>query len=264
MARSRTTDEQGASRRTPAARRARAAVLAAIAAVSLLPTLAGAVADDPGPSRGVRELRHIVDGAGITADTTSLVVATTPLGPATEAERLDSVVFLGDSITHNAEAELVRVGTGRADAVDVVATSGIMTREQIDAAREVASRGPSVVVVNLGTNDAVCALQNLVSEASCRHAPFDLEDMRLDLRTVAETFDPDACLVGVEPTFATEAGDEWRSMVDEGAADGLVGWGPQSRALGDDVLLDGIGHLTETGNRLYADIVWEAIERTCR
>ena len=262
MVRTSTTDEERTAGGTRRVRRVRAAVLAAIAAGSLLPTLAGAAADDPGPSRAVRELRGIVDGTGITADATSLVVATTPWGPSTDAPH-DTVVFLGDSITHNAEAELERAGTGKADDVEVVATSGIMTREQLDAAREVASGGPSVVVVNLGTNDAVCALENVVAEAPCRYAPFDLDDMRLDLRTVAEAFDPDTCVVGVEPTFADAAGEEWRSMLAAGTADGVVAWGPVSRAFGDEVLSDSIGHLTEAGDQLYAEVVWDAVERTC-
>lgn len=260
MVRSTTTDQEPGGGRT---RRVRAVVLAAVAAASLLPTLAGAAAGDPGPSRALRELRAIVDGAGITADATSLVVATTPWGPSTAAASHDTVVFLGDSITHNAEAELQRAGTGAADDVEVVATSGIMTREQLDAAREVASGGPSVVVVNLGTNDAVCALENVVAEVPCRYAPFDLDDMRLDLRTVAEAFDPATCVVGVEPTFADAAGAEWRSMVAAGTADGVVSWGPLSRAFGDEVLSDSIGHLTDAGDRLYAEVVWDAVERTC-
>jgi hypothetical protein len=69
--------------------------------------------------------------------------------------------------------------------------------------------------------------------------------------------------VGVEPTFADVAGDEWRSMVAEGTADGVVVWGPLSRAFGDEVLSDSIGHLTDAGNQLYADVVWDAIEQTC-
>jgi len=254
----------GNTRRARPARRVRAVVLAAIAAGSLVPTIAAAAAGDPGPSRGVRELRHLVDGAGIMADTTSLVVTTTRWGPATGSERHDTVVFLGDSITRNAEAELERAGAGKATDVEVVATSGIMTREQLDAARDIASGTPSVVVVNLGTNDAVCALENIVSEEPCRYAPFDLDAMRLDLRTVAEPFDLDVCVVGVEPTFADVAGDEWQSMIAEGTADGVVAWGPLSRVFGDEVLLDSIGHLTEAGNRLYADVVWDAIEQTCR
>lgn len=173
------------------------------------------------------------------------------------------VAFLGDSITHNAEADLERVGSGKADVVEVVATPGIMTREQLAAAAEVASRRPAVVVVNLGTNDAVCSLENDFLEVPCRHPDFEIRDMRNELRAMAELFDESTCVVGVEPTFATEAGDEWRLMVDDGTADGVVAWGPQSRELGDAVLLDGIGHLTATGNQLYAHVLWDAIGTIC-
>lgn len=176
---------------------------------------------------------------------------------------VDRVSFLGDSITHNAEADLVEVGAGKAGDVEVVATPGIMTREQLDAAAEVASHRPSVVVINLGTNDAVCSLENDFLEVPCRHPQFEIRDMRDDLRAMAELFDDPTCVVGVEPTFATEAGDEWRLMVDDGTADGVVAWGPQSRELGEAVLLDGIGHLTATGNQLYAHVLWDAVGTIC-
>lgn len=178
-------------------------------------------------------------------------------------EPIDRVAFLGDSITHNAEADLVEVGAGKARDVEVVATPGIMTREQLDAAVDVASGQPSVVVINLGTNDAVCSLENDFLEVPCRHPEFEMRDMRDDLRATAEVFDEATCVVGVEPTFATEAGDEWRLMVDDGTADGVVAWGPQSRELGEAVLLDGIGHLTATGNQLYAHVLWDAVGAIC-
>lgn len=178
-------------------------------------------------------------------------------------DELGTVAFLGDSITHNAEADLTRVGSGTAGAIDVVATPGIMTREQLAAAADVAAQRPSVVVINLGTNDAVCSLENDFLEVPCRHPQFEILDMRSDLRTMAELFPEDTCVVGVEPTFAVEAGDEWRLMVEDGIADGVVEWGPQSRELGDTVLLDGIGHLTASGNQLYADVLWEAVDTIC-
>jgi hypothetical protein len=217
------------------------------------------------PTRGRAPLLGLVLGlvllaacAGPTrvADVDAGAPGSTVVGPPTLA-------LLGDSISEQSSEELSAAAARHGLRARVDATAGFMTREKQEGAAAVAADHPTIAVMALGTNDAVCMLTNTLFAGSCRYPGFTTADMDADLGTMAETLDSSgACVVGVNAFFGEEVGARLDTLLADGVLDGIVDW--RSIVTTDESLrADGIGHLTARGEQVYAETVVTEALRIC-
>jgi len=105
---------------------------------------------------------------------------------------LPRLQFLGDSITVLSASQLHERFDDRY-VVDIDAFVGVTTTGMLEAARVAATASPSIVVVNLGTNDVGCERREL----SCV-GPYSPARTEADLRAIAGAFPPPACVIFVD------------------------------------------------------------------
>ena len=176
-----------------------------------------------------------------------------------------TLAVIGDSISVQATGALEETLANRWY-VHVRAYGGLMFRDlQQDAARIGESR-PQVVVIDLGTNDYVCALQNAFQPSSpCEYSDFTVQDSYDDARAMVAVL-PGACIVGTAAWFST-IGDLWRDMLATGEIAGVVPWKEYLPSLSSEerelLLLDGWGHLTPAGISTLAAMTEEVVEQAC-
>jgi hypothetical protein len=175
-----------------------------------------------------------------------------------------TVVLVGDSITQSAASELEGAfGRQRFD-VKVVAHSGEMFRERQAPAAEAAAARPAVVIINLGTNDVLCAAagERPAGAQPCRYPDFTLGDMVADADRMLDLFAPGTCLIGVNPTTADGIGQHWTTLVAAGRLAGTADWRAETTAH-PSYLADAVGHLTPAGRVAYADFLDQQRVRLC-
>jgi lysophospholipase L1-like esterase len=168
-----------------------------------------------------------------------------------------STVVLGDSISEFSRAEIVDALGGDGQ-VDVLAQVGRTFNTSQGAADSVADQRPSVVVVELGTNDVWSGTP--------------LEEVTRELDAMLAKF-PSSCIVVVT---LNEAAVDARSLVgrlyDNAAAmalnaelreraDEVVEWSQAANADRITYLDQGTIHPTERGRQLLADLMKAAADR---
>ena len=175
-----------------------------------------------------------------------------------------SLAVVGDSITVQS-TDALEDTLEKQWYVHVRAHAGFMFRELQDAAERIGESRPQVVVINLGTNDYGCALQNAMNPDPCRYPGFTFQDLFDDARAMVASL-PGACIVGTTTWFG-RIGTLWSDMLATGEIAGVVPWkeyllslSPEERQV---LLTDGIGHLTPAGTVALAQMSAEVVEQVC-
>jgi hypothetical protein len=210
-------------------------------------------------------------GAGLTA----ILIANLAVGlvrsPSTPAplapdERTGplALAIVGDSITASAETELADEAAQAGWVLSVEAVPGATTPEMQDAARRLAAGRPSVAVVHLGTNDWICAYQNLVQPGLCRVESYTSAEVDGEITAMATTFERSgACVVGIIPYLDHGLAATWSRLHMEGTVQVVADWRTEAIVRRDEWLIDEMGHLSPDGRVAYARFVAEAA-RSCQ
>jgi hypothetical protein len=119
-----------------------------------------------------------------------------------------------------------------------------------------------VVIVNLGTNDVLCAAANASGPAPCRYPAFTLDDMRTDADRLVALFAPGTCVIGVAPTAAAAMGGHWSAQAAAGHLAGVADWAAETAAH-PSFLADAVGHLSPEGRLAYAAFLDGEQHRLC-
>jgi lysophospholipase L1-like esterase len=172
---------------------------------------------------------------------------------------------IGDSITVQATGAL-KDALANQWYTHVRAKGGSMFRELQQAAARIGESRPQVAVINLGTNDCGCALRNAMTPSTpCRYPDFTDQDNYDDARAMVASL-RGACIVGTTNWFGI-TGDLWWDMLATGEIAGVIPWQEYLLSLSSEerqlLLLDGLGHLTEAGTMLLAQMTAEVVEQSC-
>jgi lysophospholipase L1-like esterase len=175
-----------------------------------------------------------------------------------------TLAVIGDSITVQATAALEDALASRWY-THVRAHGGFMFRDLQQAAERIGESRPQVVVIDLGTNDAGCAMRNtLMPSNPCRYPDFTFQDCYDDAHAMVASLSG-ACIVGTTTWFGLN--DLWSEMLATGEVAGVVPWEEYLWSLSAEqrnlLLLDGLGHLTEAGTVVLAQMTAEVVEQAC-
>jgi len=176
-----------------------------------------------------------------------------------------TLAVIGDSITVQATGAL-EDALANQWYTHVRAKGGSMFRDLQQAAARIGESRPQVAVINLGTNDCGCALRNAMTPSSpCRYPDFTFQDNYDDARTMVASL-LGACIVGTTNWFGS-TGDLWWDMLATGEIAGVIPWQEYLLSLSSEerqfLLLDDLGHLTQAGTLVLAQMTAEVVEQSC-
>jgi hypothetical protein len=175
-----------------------------------------------------------------------------------------TLAVVGDSITQSAAPGLAAESDRSHWSATIDATAGAMTVEKQLAAIRLALRGPDAAVIHLGTNDSLCIQASLVQPGTCRYGPYTHADRDRELALMARTLRiGGSCVVGVVPYLDAGVGALWERLLAAGAIDGIADWRTRAGTHRAEWIVDGIGHLSDTGKAAYARFVIETVADAC-
>ncbi len=188
----------------------------------------------------------------------------TPIGSASDGLLPSSVAVVGDSLTLSAVEELGPALTGLG--LDVIAIDGVKNRRMVSRTSTVSSgsdaiaaimatESPDLWVIALGTND-VGAQQGI-------------SDMGRDMRTVLNLIPDDVPVVWVDlwirdqPYQIVDGNRLIRAIIATRQGSGVVDWYAHGQ-FDDGVITDDGVHLTQSGQRRFADSIVSTIDTLFR
>lgn len=166
-----------------------------------------------------------------------------------------SVVIIGDSITHQARVQL-HDALDDTHSVIVSGVVGATFAAQANVAEQYAADVPSVVVINLGTNDAWSAVPTTESVAQLDAMLAEFPATCAVLVTVSTRGSPTPTRGGL--VYSAELANRVNEAV-RARADVLVDWSAAIDADPARYLTDDGVHLTEAGNRRLSELVAEGV-----